>query len=140
MKTGRIAAHAAHQPNRDPPGRSRRLACGTAAPVLQTEDGAAFARMLEGIRRDVEPRGLVEDMYVGDVACIVWEMLCLRRYRAALINAEFHAAVKAIAQEMTERCGGATAAQGGRRRSLSSFRDGLCTVAAMLEGILVTLM
>jgi len=36
--------------------------------------------MVEGIRRDVEPRGLVEDMYVGDIACIIWEMLCLRRY------------------------------------------------------------
>src|SRR5262245_45923282 len=88
------------------------FACGTAAPVLQTEDGAAFARMRVGIRRDVEPRGLLEDMYVGDIACIVWEMLCLRRYRAALINAEFHAAVAAIAQEMTERCGDAAAAQG----------------------------
>src|SRR3954471_8682863 len=90
------------------------FACGTAPPVLQTEDGAAFARMLEGIRRDVEPRGLLEEMYVGDIACIIWEMLCLRRYRAALINAEFRAAVAAIAQEMTEWSGGATAAQGGR--------------------------
>ena len=96
------------------PAEAAGFACGTAAPVLQTEDGAAFARMLEGIRRDVEPRGLVEEVYVGDVACIIWEMLCLRRYRAALINAEFHAAVAAIAQEMTERSGDATAAQGGR--------------------------
>jgi hypothetical protein len=36
--------------------------------------------MVEGIRRDVEPRGLLEELYVSDIACIIWEMLCLRRY------------------------------------------------------------
>jgi hypothetical protein len=95
------------------------FACGTAAPVLQTEDAAAFVRMVEGIRRDVEPRGLVEDMYVGDIACIIWEMLCLRRYRAALINGEFRAAVAAVAQEMMERSGDATAAHGRRVADLA---------------------
>ena len=54
------------------PAEAIAFACGTAPPVLQTEDGAAFARMLEGIRRDVEPRGLLEEMYVGDIACIIW--------------------------------------------------------------------
>ena len=101
------------------PAAAAGFACGTAAPVLQTEDGAAFARMLEGIRRDVEPRGLLEEMYVGDIACIVWEMLCLRRYRAAVINAEFHAAVAAIAREMTEQSGDAAAVQAGQHVDLA---------------------
>src|SRR5262245_37409116 len=65
-------------------------------PLLRSECADDFARLRTALVREVAPRGVVEEMYVNDVACIVWEMLRLRRCKAGIVNAAFRDAVAAV--------------------------------------------
>jgi len=87
------------------PARADGTAPGADPPLLQSEEKPEFARMLAAFSRDVEPRGAMEEMYVSDIACIVWEMLRLRRYITALINTEFRYAVGRLAEQMMDYSG-----------------------------------
>jgi hypothetical protein len=56
-------------------------------PVLRTEAPAQFDAMCEALNREIEPRGIIEEMYVNDIACASWEISRLRRCKTALLNA-----------------------------------------------------
>jgi hypothetical protein len=76
-----------------------------APPLVRGDDRNEFDRLLATLIADVAPRGPVEEMYVSEVAAIVWEMLRLRRCRAVAVNAAFRDAVAAVAERMMDYSG-----------------------------------
>src|SRR5215216_4215946 len=74
-------------------------------PVLRSECAADFVALLKAFNHEIMPRGIVEDMYVSDLACLVWEMLRLRRCKTALINVAFSDAVAALFEMVTKAPG-----------------------------------
>jgi hypothetical protein len=63
-------------------------------PLLMTESKAEFDRIRDALNEETKPRGIIEQMYVADTAYLSWEILRLRRSKAAIINLAFRAALK----------------------------------------------
>src|SRR5215510_9087697 len=74
-------------------------------PLLHGESAQDFNGLLAAFVDEVEPRGAIEDMYVRDMARIVWDMLRLHRARAAIINTGFGAAIEAVTARLMEHAG-----------------------------------
>ena len=69
--------------------RTNELVLAPKSPLLITESAAEFDALRGAFEQEIKPRGIIEHMYVYDIACIVWEILRLRRGKAAIINAAF---------------------------------------------------
>ena len=65
-------------------------------PLLRSENPDEFNDLLEALKSEISPRGVVEEMYVADIATIIWETLRLRRCKVALVNAAFLKALKEV--------------------------------------------
>jgi hypothetical protein len=63
-------------------------------PLLITESADEFDAVRDAFEREIQPRGIVEHMYVDDISSIVWEILRLRRCKALMINAGFRSALE----------------------------------------------
>lgn len=57
--------------------------------LLITESKDEFDRFREAFIREINPRGIIEHMYVADLAYLFWEILRYRRCIAAIINTRF---------------------------------------------------
>lgn len=55
-------------------------------PLLSTENREHFKRILAHVVSEVAPAGAIVQMWVYDIAVLVWEMMRLRRYKAMLIK------------------------------------------------------
>jgi len=55
-------------------------------PLLITESKDEFERIREALDYQIKPRGIIEQIYVEDIAYLVWEILRLRRSKTAIIN------------------------------------------------------
>ena len=64
--------------------------------LLHGERLAGFQALLDGISREIKPRGVIEEMYVHDIAWFVWEIIRLRRCRTATIKGNYWDALLAI--------------------------------------------
>lgn len=53
-------------------------------PLLITESADEFDAVRDAFEREIQPRGIVEQMYVDDISCIVWEILRLRRCKVVI--------------------------------------------------------
>jgi hypothetical protein len=73
--------------------RTNQLVLAPKSPLLITESAEEFDVLRGAFEREIKPRGIIEHMYVYDIACIVWEILRLRRGKAAIINAAFRDAL-----------------------------------------------
>ena len=71
------------------PSDSKELALFAKPPLLITELEQDFASLSAALVQEIKPRGIVEQIYVADMAALVWEILRLRRCKAAIINAAF---------------------------------------------------
>src|SRR5256886_5236808 len=69
------------------------------SPLLSTESADEFDALRDAFDREIKPRGIVEQMYVHDICSIVWEILRLRRAKAAIINAAFRDALVDVLAE-----------------------------------------
>jgi hypothetical protein len=69
--------------------RTNELVLAPKSPLLITESADEFDALRGAFEKEIKPRGIIEHMYVYDIACIVWEILRLRRGKAAIINAAF---------------------------------------------------
>jgi hypothetical protein len=66
------------------------------APLLVTESKDEFKRIRDALAYEINPRGILEQMYVEDIAYLVWEILRLRRAKASIINAAFRDALRDV--------------------------------------------
>ena len=57
-------------------------------PLLSTEDPRLYREMLDRFAGSVEPRNIIEWLWVKDIVDLSWEIARLRRYRALLIERE----------------------------------------------------
>src|SRR3954454_2050403 len=61
--------------------------------LLITESTKDFAELNTALMEEIKPRGIVERLYVADVVALHWEILRLRRCKAAIVNAAFKKAL-----------------------------------------------
>ena len=62
-------------------------------PLLITESAEEFAALNAALMEEIKPRGIIERLYVDDIAALVWEILRLRRCKVAIVNIAFKHAV-----------------------------------------------
>ena len=73
-------------------GRARELISRPALTI--TESAGDYDTVARSLEQAIDPRGFIEQMYVADCAAIVWEIVRLRRCKAAIINMAFRAGLK----------------------------------------------
>src|SRR2546430_8394023 len=67
--------------------------------LLITESADEFDALRDAFEQEIKPRGIIAQMYVHDFCSIVWEILRLRRGKAAIINAAFRDALVHVLTE-----------------------------------------
>jgi len=70
------------------------------APLLITESVDEFASLRKGLKSEIKPEGVIEQMYVDDFATLIWEILRLRRYKTVIINSSRRAALQGILEQL----------------------------------------
>jgi hypothetical protein len=75
------------------------------APLLITESKDEFDLLRDTLNQEVKPRGIIEQMYVEDIAYLVWEILRLRRSKAAIINLAFRDALTEVVTQLLRNPG-----------------------------------
>ena len=73
-----------------------------ALPLLITETAHDFDHIRDALNEEIKPRGIVERMYVADIAFLTWEILRFRRCRAVLINLKFRDALKKVLRGLSD--------------------------------------
>jgi hypothetical protein len=53
-------------------------------------------RMRQALNEEIKPVGVIEHMYVDEIADLVWQISRLKRCKVGVINLEFHAASASI--------------------------------------------
>ena len=71
-------------------------------PLLLTESQSEFDDLEAGFRKEILPRGIVEQIYFDDIIASVWEILRLRRCKTAIVNIAFKQAVRALLNTQLE--------------------------------------
>ena len=69
-------------------------------PLLLTESKDEFNLIRDTLNDQIKPRGIIEQMHVEDIAYLVWEILRLRRSKAAIVNLAFRAALKEVIKQL----------------------------------------
>ena len=64
--------------------------------LLMTESAQDFAALNAALMEEIKPRGTIEQIYVADIAALVWEILRLRRCKVAIVNRAFKNALSEI--------------------------------------------
>ena len=85
--------------------RRNELALLPKLPLLITESADEFDALRDAFEQEIKPRGIIEQMYVHEICCIVSEILRLRRGKAAIINAAFRDALVHLLTECLETPG-----------------------------------
>ena len=85
--------------------RRNELALLPKLPLLITESADEFDALRDAFEQEIKPRGIIEQMYVHDFCSIVWEILRLRRGRAAIVNAAFRDALVHVLTECLTKPG-----------------------------------
>jgi hypothetical protein len=71
--------------------------------LLITESADEFAALREALRQEIKPKGIIEQIYLNDLASIVWEIQRLRRCKTGIINNAFRTALqKLLCQLLTD--------------------------------------
>lgn len=65
-------------------------------PLLITESAQDFAALTAALTQEIKPRGIIERIYVADIAALVWEILRLRRCKTVIVNTAFKTALTRI--------------------------------------------
>ena len=74
-------------------------------PLLITESKDEFERIREALDYQIKPRGIIEQIYVEDIAYLVWEILRLRRSKTAIINLALRGALKKVVAQLSREPG-----------------------------------
>jgi hypothetical protein len=89
------------------------------APLLITESKAEFDRVCAALNEEIKPRGIIEQMYVADVAYLSWDVLRLRRSKTAIINLAFRAALRDLIAQLLRKPGRPAFQQEGQADELA---------------------
>ena len=59
-------------------------------------------RLNAALMEEIKPRGIIERIYVADIAALVWEILRLRRCKVAIVNTAFKDALSEIVYRLAD--------------------------------------
>ncbi|MBR0704315.1 hypothetical protein JQ599_30715 [Bradyrhizobium diazoefficiens] len=65
-------------------------------PMILTESGDEFVSLRKGLFREMNPQGILEEIFVRELVVHTWEMCRLMRCRTLLINMAFKHALEAL--------------------------------------------
>jgi hypothetical protein len=74
-------------------------------PLLMTESREDFDQVRNTLEREIQPRGIIEQMYVDDMAYIVWDIRRLRRCKDTIINIAFRTGLERVLKEFSRQPG-----------------------------------
>jgi hypothetical protein len=77
-----------------------RLEPNFTSPVLIGESAYEQSEILRQLKQEIEPKNIVETMYVADVATITFEILRLRRAKIAIINTSYRLALQNVLAQL----------------------------------------
>jgi len=64
--------------------------------LLRREKVEDFEALLWQLKQEIEPRGFVEEMYVEEVAVIIWDIMRYRRIKSSILGNVYKTALKNI--------------------------------------------
>jgi hypothetical protein len=70
------------------------------APVLITESVDEFVALRERLYDKIRPDGIIEEGWVDDLACVMWEIMRLLRIRAEILNGAFCEALQDVLKQV----------------------------------------
>ena len=77
------------------------------APVLSTESKEQFESLRADFTNSIRPQDVIERMFCGEIACLVWEIMRWRRVRDAMLNSAMQNALHDIlVEDLSELEGG----------------------------------
>jgi hypothetical protein len=71
-------------------------------PLLEGEDAAAYDDLLARISTVEKPANIIEDIWVRDYVDLTWEILRLRRLKAALLKATAHIGLEIVLKPLLD--------------------------------------
>ena len=74
-------------------------------PLLMTELREDFDQVRNNLEREIQPQGIIEQMYVDDLAYIVWEIRRLRRCKDTIINFAFRTGLERVIKQLLRQPG-----------------------------------
>ena len=80
--------------------RPRRTALLPRPPLLMTKSRDDFDQVRNALEQEIQPRGPIEQMYVHDIAYIVWEIRRLRRCKDTIINVAFRTGLERVLKQL----------------------------------------
>jgi hypothetical protein len=69
-------------------------------PLLNTESQAKFAALYKELEDELQPKGVIERIYVQDIACITWEVQRLRSCISHIVNQFRLSALKKLLRQL----------------------------------------
>lgn len=78
------------------------------APLLITKSRQEYKKLRGALRKEIDPQGPIERMYLADIAQQEWEIRRWRRAKVALLNAAYREVLTAFLSELIRRPGQAT--------------------------------
>jgi hypothetical protein len=69
-------------------------------PLLVSESADEYAALLVALQKEIMPKGVVEQIYLEDIAAIIWEIQRLRRCKAGIVNSAYRAALESLLQRL----------------------------------------
>jgi hypothetical protein len=82
--------------------RSRRIAPFGPPPLIQGEDRGAYNKLLARVSAAVKPVDILEEFWVHDVVDLEWEVLRLRRLKAALMTNSASKALRTVLDRLLD--------------------------------------
>jgi hypothetical protein len=70
------------------------------SPLLIVESSDEFDCIRSALNHEIRPNGIIEHMYVADIAQLVWEILRLRRCKVSIINLAFRPALEKLTAQL----------------------------------------
>jgi hypothetical protein len=68
--------------------------------LLIAESQDQFAELCGDLEQEIQPKGVIEQTYVHDIANIIWEVQRLRKFKTAIIDNARRPALRAILQQI----------------------------------------
>ena len=65
-------------------------------PLLRSESEREFNQLLSALQVEIQPHGVIEEMYVTEIAIIIWDILRLRRCKVTILNVAFPQALRSL--------------------------------------------
>jgi hypothetical protein len=84
------------------PASARRLAPFGPPPLIEGEDRAAYDEFLARVSAAVKPVDILEEIWVRDIVDLEWEVLRLRRLKAALMTASAYTALWTVLNRLLD--------------------------------------